>query len=100
MTDTTTLSKYYPLNAITDIFEPRYNDETVLIAEDKIKRSPLDIKLRFSKVNDTSDYSGDWYIKRKDAVKYRRKVNNNGKLCLVIPFSEFKKLKLVDREYI
>lgn len=94
-----TLSKYTQLNFIGDIWEPHYNGyepdfnkAEVYIAKWKIDRSKLDIKLRFSKVSDTSDFTGDWFISRKKAKLFRKKFNNNGMECYVIPWTAFEPL--------
>lgn len=89
------LTKYTQLNMIDDVFEPLYHDPSVYIAEWKIKRSKLDIKLRFPKVSETSDYFGDWYLPRKNALKHKTFINN-GLKCKQIPWGEFKRIKLVE----
>jgi hypothetical protein len=96
------LSKFTMLNFIGDVFEPRYHDGMVLIACSKVDRSRLDIKLRFPKVSETSEYAGDWFISRKKAKSYRKKFNNNGLNCYAIPFEAFEPLiidRSLDREY-
>lgn len=100
-----TLSKYTQLNFIGDILEPHYNGDydgtqgkaEVYIAKYKIRRNKRDIKLKFSNVNPTSAYSGDWYLPRKNALKYKTFINN-GLQCVAVPWSEFKKLILINEE--
>lgn len=101
-----TLSKYTQLNAITDIWEPHYNGDfdgsqgkaEVYIAAWKVKRSNKDIKLRFEKVNDTSVYAGDWFISLKKLKSFRKRIENNGLECYVIPWTAFERLEINDRE--
>lgn len=93
-----TISKYTQLNYIGDIFEPRYSTNDVLISTGKVTRSKLDIKLKFEKVNDTSEYAGYWFVPRKTVTKYRKKFDNNGRQCYIIPWHEFEKLELISRE--
>lgn len=88
-----TLDKYTPLNCITDVREPLYHKDLVYIDIQKIKRSKLDIKLKFSNVNETSGYAGDWFLSRATALKGRKKFNNNGRICVAIPFKEFERLE-------
>lgn len=95
--NTVTIDKFHQLNLIDDVWEPKYSEDKVYIDINKIRRSKLDIKLRFSNVNDTSGYSGDWWLSRSKALKGRQRYNNNGVTCVVIPFSEFKKLKVNNR---
>lgn len=91
------VNKFAQLNTITDIWEPHYNGgrPEVYIATWKVKRSKLDIKLRFPKVSDTSEFAGDWFIRRK-AVLGRKKFNNNGMECYVVPWSLFEKLEVTN----
>lgn len=97
MTDSVkVLSKWSQLNYIDDVWEPLYSEDKVYIAKWKIKRSKHDIHLVFPKVSATSDYYGDWYLPRKEVG--RKTFNNNGMECYAVPFSKFKKLKLVDKE--
>jgi hypothetical protein len=91
------VDRLLPLNCIDDIMEPVYSKEAVYIDIEKIKRSKLDIKLRFKNVNDTSGYSGNWFITRRKALSFRKKFNNNGISCVVIPFEEFEKLEIAER---
>lgn len=93
------LSKFTQLNAITDIWEPHYSSNSVYIACWKINRSKLDIKLRFEKVNDYSEYAGDWFISKKKAKSFRKKMDNNGMSCYVIPWGAFDKLTLNERDW-
>lgn len=88
-----TLSKYIQLNCIKDVWEPKYSTNEVYIACWKVDRSKLDIKLVFPKVNPTSEYYGDWFITKKQA-KRRKKFDNNGLSCYVVPWSEFTKLRI------
>lgn len=93
------LSKFAQLNAITDIWEPHYSSNSVYIACYKVNRSKLDIKLRFKKVSDTSEYAGTWFISRKKAKSFRKKFDNSGMECYVIPWSAFEKLILNGRDW-
>lgn len=88
--------KYEQFNTIIDVWEPKYSTEEVYVACWKIDRSKLDIKLRFSKVNPTSDYWGDWFISRKRVVRLKKKYDNNGAECYVIPLSVLEKLQIKD----
>lgn len=90
------ISKYIQLNTIPDVWEPKYSTNEVYIACHKVNRSKLDIKLRFSKVNPTSEYYGDWFITRKKARSYRKRYDNNGKQCYAIPMSVFEKLTITN----
>lgn len=92
-----TVSKFTQLNYIGDILEPKYSTNEVYIATHKVNRSKLDIKLKFQKVNDTSEYAGLWYLPRKKATR-RKTYDNNGLACYIVPWSEFEKLELSDRE--
>lgn len=93
-----TLSKFTQLNYIGDIFEPHYSSRSVYIATYKVSRSKLDIKLKFSKVNESSEYAGYWFIPKKTVHKYRRKFDNNGLTCYVVPMSEFEPLKIIESD--
>lgn len=84
------IPKYTQLNLIADVWEPKYSTNEVIIAKHKITRSKLDIHLKFKDVNPTSDYYGDWFISRKEAIS-RKTFNNNGLACVVIPFHKFQK---------
>lgn len=95
--NTITLSRYTQLNCITDIYEPKYSTKEVIIAKGKIKKSKLDLKIVFSRVNPTSEYSGAWYLPRNRALKYKEFINN-GLRCVSIPFKEFKKISYITRE--
>lgn len=90
------LDKFTQLNSISDIWAPHYNggDPEVYIAEWKIRRSKLDIKLRFARVNNSSTFAGTWFITHKKAKSFRRKFDNNGLKCFVIPWSAFEELKI------
>lgn len=92
-----TLDKLTPLNFIGDVWEPLYHSDVVYIDVNKIKRSKLDIKLRFAKVNESSGYAGDWFLPRSKALKGRKKFNNKGRICVAIPFSEFEHLEISER---
>lgn len=92
-----TLDKFTQLNFIGDIWAPKYSTNEVYIAPYKINRSKLDIKLRFSKVNDTDEWTGDWFISRKKAKSFRKKFDNNGLQCYVVPLNELEKL-IINKE--
>lgn len=81
------VSKFTQLNYIHDVWEPHYNGgkAEVYIACWKVKRSKLDIKLVFGKVNDTSDFAGVWFIPRKKVMRCKI-FNNNGLDCFVVPW--------------
>jgi len=91
-------NKFTQFNFIGDIYEPRYNggNYEVYIACWKVKRSKLDIKLRFTKVNPTSQFYGDWYLSHKKAIT-RKKFNNNGMECYVIKWEHFQPLVITER---
>lgn len=91
------LSKFTQLNFIHEVLAPRYHDKTVIIATHRIKRSKLDIKLKFDGVSETSEYAGYWFLPRNKALKYKD-FNNNGLLCKAIPWAAFQKLELIERE--
>lgn len=95
---TVTVPKFHQLNVIDDVWGPKYSEDKVYIDINKIRRSKLDIKLRFSNVNNTSGYSGDWFLPRSKALKGRQRYNNRGRTCVVIPFSEFKRLVINERD--
>lgn len=105
-----TLSKFTQTNFIGDVWEPHYNGDfdgtqgvaEVYIALWKLRRSKNDIKLRFEKVNSTSAYAGDWYISLKEAKKFRKRMDNNGVNCAVIPWSAFEQMEVnnINREEI
>ncbi len=97
-------TKYDPLNFIGDVWAPHYNGDVgdgnkaeVYIAKWKVKRSKHDIKLRFSKVNDTSIYAGDWFITKKNAIT-RSGFDNNGMACYIVPWSKFERLEISERD--
>ena len=91
------IDKFTPLNYIDDVFEPKYSEKVVYIASWKITRSKYDIHLVFPRVNDTSEFAGDWFISRKKAMSYKKLYDNNGMKCRVIPWSEFSKLTRSER---
>lgn len=91
------IDKYTPLNAINDVWAPKYSTQEAYIACWKVNRSKLNIKLTFSKISDSNEYSGAWYISKKDAKKYKKKFDNNGVECYVIPMSAFSKLEYNNR---
>lgn len=92
------VDKFQQLNFIGDILEPHYSSNSVYIANYKISRSKLDIKLRFSKVSPRSEFAGDWYISKKKAMMHRGIINNNGLECRVIPWSAFEPLTINDKD--
>lgn len=89
-----TLPKFTQLNFIGDIYHPNYSKDVVYIACHKINRSKLDIKLRFSQVEPTNEYAGDWFITRKKAKSFRKKFDNNKLQCFVIPMSAFERIEV------
>lgn len=98
------VSKYDQLNYIGDIWQPHYNGDTgdgtkaeVYIAKWKVKRSKHNIKLKFSKVSDTSMYSGLWFITKKNAIT-RSGFDNNGLECYVVPWSKFERLIINEKD--
>ena len=91
------LDKFTQLNVIDDVWEPKYSTNEVYVDCWKVNRSKLDIKLRFPKVNDTSDYAGEWFITRKKARSYRKKFDNNGMECYVIPMTVFERFEVSER---
>lgn len=91
------IDRFTQLNCITDVWEPKYSTDEVLIACWKVDRSKLDIKLRFPRVNETSEYYGDWFITHKKAKSYRKRFDNNGVNCYVIPWEAFEPLELNDK---
>lgn len=99
------VGKYTQLNYIGDIWEPHYNGDPdgtkgkaeVYIAKKKVTRSKLDIKLRFTKVGDTSAYTGAWYLRKKDVPK-RTKFDNNGLECYIVPWTKFERLIINDKD--
>ena len=93
-----TLSKYTQLNYIGDIWEPHYSSNSVYIASWKVKRSKLDIKLSFSKVSDTSEWAGQWFLARKNVTKCRKKFDNNGLECYVVPLAQLEQFQYNERE--
>lgn len=89
-----TIDKYKPLNFIGDIWAPKYSSAEVYIACWKVKRSKLDIKIRFSKVNPTDEWAGDWWISHKKIRSFKKKFDNNKLECYVVPLSALEKLTI------
>lgn len=101
MSDLVELDRFTPLNFIGNVWEPHYNGFTkdparaeVYIDKESVRKSKYDIRLRFSKVNDTSEFAGDWFIPRKTVMAIKKTFVNNGLPCYVVPWSKFSKLKI------
>ena len=102
-----TKTKYDQLNYIGGegaVWEPHYNGDTgdgskaeVYIAKWKVDRSKKDIKLRFSKVSDTSIYTGLWFVSKKNATT-KSGFDNNGLECYVVPWTKFERLEIIERD--
>lgn len=90
------ITHYKQLNFIGDVWNPRYSTKDVLIACYKVRRSKLDIKLRFSKVEDGQAWSGDYYIKRSDITKLRKRFNNSGMACYAVPLDKLQKIEYIE----
>lgn len=90
------IDKYTQLNCIADIWAPHYNGDNpeVYIATWKVTRSKLPIKLKFAKVNNTSQFAGYWYITPKTIKSFRQRYNNNGVKCYVVPWTAFERLEI------
>lgn len=91
------VDKFTQLNFIGDIWQPKYSTNEVYIACYKVKRNKRDIKLKFSEVGATSEYAGDWFISRKEALKCKKKFDNNGMECYAIEWSRFEPLEISER---
>ena len=77
------------------VWEPRYSTQDFLV-DRRIKRFKPDyLKVRFAKVSETNEWAGDWVIAKVEAG--RKKFNNNGRECFVVPLNKLKKLEYIDR---
>lgn len=84
-----------PMALVDWIWEPRYSTQDFIV-DKRVKYMKADyLKIRFSKVNETSEWSGDWYVSKKEAG--RRKYNNNGKECFVISLDKLKRIELNEK---
>lgn len=98
-------TKYDQLQYVDWVWEPHYNGDPdgtrgkaeVYISKNRLRKSKLDIKLKFEKVGPTSAYAGLWFLRRKD-IPTRTKFDNNGLECYVVPWSKFEKLEIVERD--
>lgn len=84
--------KHVPFGLVDWVWEPRYSTQDFIV-DRRVKqfKTPY-LKVRFSKVNDTNDWAGDWVISKAEAG--RRKFNNNGRQCYVIALDKLERLEI------
>jgi hypothetical protein len=67
------------------IWQPRYSSQDCLPSVLDVKKAKTEyLKLEFSKVNETNEWYGKWYVAKKDITRLK-KFNNNGLECYVVP---------------
>lgn len=82
---------------IDRVFEPRYSTKDALVDFKTVKYSTAEnLKIVFSKVQETSEWYGGWTISKKEALK-SKKLMNFGRECLVIPLSKLSRIGLSER---
>ena len=83
-----------PFGLVDFVWEPRYSTRDFIV-DGRVKKfkAPY-LKVRFFKVSETNEWSGDWVISKKEAG--RRKFNNNGLMCYVISLDKLERLELKD----
>lgn len=85
------ICKHTPLGLVDWIWEPRYSTNDFIV-DKRVKNFKTDyLKIRFSRVNPTNEWAGDWIISKKEAGQ--RKFNNNGKECYVISLDKLKRIE-------
>lgn len=87
--------KHTPFGLVDWVWEPRYSTRDFIVDQRIKKFKPPHLKVRFSKVNDTNEWAGDWAISKKEAG--RRKFNNNGLECYVISLDKLEPIELQER---
>lgn len=93
MSEAVILDKLDPVTKF-EIWEPRYHDKRVLLHLQRVKHAQPHIKVVFTKAKATQ-YEGEWYISKKDAMKYKKEDNGvAGMYC--VPFDKFRPLIVKD----
>ena len=87
----TTLCKHTPLGLVDWVWEPRYSTRDFIVDKRVKEFKTRYLKVRFSKVNETSEWAGDWMVSKAEAG--RRKFNNNGKECYVISLDKLQRIE-------
>ena len=87
----TTLCKHTPLGLVDWVWEPRYSTRDFIVDKRVKEFKTCYLKVRFSKVNETSEWAGDWMVSKAEAG--RRKFNNNGKECYVISLDKLQRIE-------
>lgn len=89
--------KHTPFGLVDFVWEPRYSTKDFLVDKRRLKKMKVDdFKVRFSKVNSTSEWGGDWRFSRDD-LKRVKTFNNNGLPCYVVGLDKLKRIELKDR---
>lgn len=89
-----TICRHHQLVLLDRVFEPKYSTQEFIVDKGAVRNPKVkEFKVRFSEVNDTSEWAGDWYVHRNNITKYKTYVNN-GRNCYAVPLSELKRIKL------
>lgn len=89
--------QHTPFSFIDRVWEPRYSTEDALIDLHTVKKAKVaDLKIVFSKVQETSEWYGGWTITKKQAMK-SPKTMNFGRECLAIPLNKLSRIELSER---
>lgn len=90
------LCKHTQFGLVDWVWQPRYSTHDFLVSKGRLKHIKVnDFKVRFPKVNDTSEWAGDWHITKKDLT--RKSFNNNGLDCYVVSLDKLKRIQLEER---
>lgn len=81
------ICKHSQMALVDWVWKPRYSTQDFLVDCGRIKWQKAAIaKVRFSKVNETDEWAGDWLIDKKSISKCR-KFDNHGRACYVVPLA-------------